>query len=366
MKVGLDVTQAAKTRGRGISRYIRCLLPELDRVGMTNHGVPADPLEPTLYFRGMRWLNRRMVDGLMPTAPRRAIWRQPCRKLDLFHSLGNHLPSCSRVPLSFTVMDFRLADMTEGYDLLGSRLGRNIARADGLICISEYTAERLRHYFPEFPSERIAVTPLGVDHQRFCSQDAARVKEVTNKHRLGEYPYAIQVGSWFPHKNLELSIRAFASSRAQKEGCELVFVGGGAKPNFLTSLKELAESLGAGKIHWLGHIPDAELAPIIAGARVFLHPSRYEGFGLPILESMAIGTPGVISNSTCLPEVAGDIWKSTDVDDFEGFAAALDDLFFDDTSHQLASAAGLAHASHYTWAQTAALTEKFFRLFSQS
>ncbi|MBT5102391.1 MAG: glycosyltransferase family 4 protein [Planctomycetes bacterium] len=363
MRIGFDITQAAKSRGRGIARYIRDLLPELERVSQRapDSGAVLD-LNPTLYFRGSRWLNRGLVRDLMPSAPRRPLWWGPSAKLDLFHSFGNHLPAQSAVPLSFTAMDFRLADMTPNYDLLGSRLGQNISRADGVICISQYTAQRLRHYFPDFPEERVAVTPLGVDHRRFCPQDGASVAAVRAKHGLAR-PYALQIGSWFPHKNLELSIRAFAASQARAEGCELVFVGGGATADFLNSLKKLATSLGLTGIHWLGHISDDELAPILAGARVFLHPSRYEGFGLPILESMATGTPGVISNSTCLTEVAGELWQSFDVDDEIGFASGLDHLFFDDSAHQIASETGLAHASAFTWRQTADLTASFFKQF---
>ncbi|MGK2926558.1 MAG: glycosyltransferase [Lysobacterales bacterium] len=355
MRVGLDITQAVKRRGRGIAHYIRELLPRL--------AEPELGLEPTCCIRGDRWWRRALVADLAPGLPRAWIpvsaWMS-VGGLRLFHSFGNHLPARSRVPLSFTVHDFRALDRAPG-DGGGDRLRRNIERAGGVLCLTEHGRARLLHHYPNFDPARLAVVPHGVDGQRFRPQDPGLVRDTTR--RLGlERPYFVQLGSWFPHKNLELSIRAFARSRARAEGFLLAFVGGGAGAEYRASLARLAQETGvADALRWIEDVSGDDLPRLLAGAAALLQPSRYEGFALPLLEAMAVGLPGVVSDSSCLPEVSGGIWPIAGQDDAEAFAAGMDAMALDGPARAAASAAGLRRAADFSWERTARLTADFFR-----
>lgn len=351
LRVGLDVTQAVKRRGRGIARYIRQVVPALAEL----------PLDARIEIRARRWLNRSLVHDLAPDWPRHCmVLNRAGRGLDLFHGFGNHLPRPGPVPLSFTVHDVRALDRPAGYEGL-ERLQRNLGRADGILCLTRYGQDRLLHHHPELASRHLAVVPHGVDHEVFRPVDAAEACETAKRYGLTR-PYLLQLGSWFPHKNLELSVAAFAISQARRDGMRLVFVGGGAPNDYLQSLTRQAQAAGvADDIDWVDHVPAADLPGVLSAARALLQPSRYEGFALPVLEAMATGLPGVVSDAACLPEVSAGCWPIAGADDAEAFAEGIDQVALDGSTREMAIRAGLAHASAFTWARTAALTRQFFQ-----
>jgi alpha-1,3-rhamnosyl/mannosyltransferase len=356
MRVGLDITQAVKRRGRGIAHYIREVIPRL--------ADPALGLEATFCIRSDRWWRRDLVADLVPGTRRSwlpvSAWLTT-GGLELFHSFGNHLPAISRVPMTFTVHDFRALDRPPERGIGGNRLRRNIERADGVLCLTEHGRQRLLHHYPDFEQRRLAVVPHGVDRDRFHPQDPDLARAAARRFGLAE-PFFIQLGSWFPHKNLELSIRAFALSEASREGFVLAFVGGGASAEYSARLAELAHREGVGDaIRWIEDVAAADLPALLAAAAALLQPSRYEGFALPLLEAMAVGLPGVVSDSSCLPEVSGGIWPIAGQDDPEAFAKGMDAMALDSAARARAVQAGLERATQFTWEATARRTAAFFR-----
>lgn len=351
LRVGLDVTQAVKRRGRGIARYIRQVLPPLAGEG----------IDPVLYIRAQRWFRRSLVADVTPERPRRWMpFNRVGGDLDLFHGFGNHLPGRAGMPLSFTVHDVRALDRPAGYEGK-ARLQRNIARAAGIICLTRYGRDRLLHHHPELERRCLAVVPHGVDHAAFRPRPAAEAEATARGYGLTA-PYLLQLGSWFPHKNLELSIQAFAKCRPRREGARLAFVGGGARPDYRARLEALAQAEGvAGAIDWVEDVPAGDLPGLLAASRCLLQPSRYEGFALPVLEAMATGLPGVVSDSSCLPEVSASIWPVAGQDDPGAFADAIDHVALDGAERRDAIERGLAHAAGFTWSRTAGLTARFFR-----
>jgi glycosyltransferase involved in cell wall biosynthesis len=357
VRVGLDITQAVKRQGRGIARYIREVTPRLAN--------PALGLETTCCIRGHRWWRRALVADLAPASPRSWLpfpfWLTAGAGLDLFHSFGNHLPAWSGVPRTFTVHDFRSLDRGPSKGARRSRLRRNIERADGVLCLTEHGRARLLHHYPDFDPRRLAVVPHGVDRDRFSPRDPEQARAVAL--RLGlDRPFFVQLGSWFPHKNLELSIRAFARSRARKEGFLLAFVGGGASAAYAASLARLADGEGVSEsLRWVENVSGGDLPLLLSAAAALLQPSRYEGFALPLLEAMAVGVPGVVSDSSCLPEVSGGIWPIAGQDDPDAFADGMDRVALDQAARAAAVEAGLDRAGRFTWEESARRTARFFR-----
>ncbi len=352
-RIGLDVTQAVKRRGRGIARYIRQVLP----------AAPGDGLARDLFIRGHRWFRRGLIADLSPALRRR--WmpnpsRLAARDVDLFHSFGNHLPRQARCPLSFTVHDVRALDEPAGYEGK-ERLVRNIERAAGIVCLTDYGRNRLFHHFPELDDTEVAVIGHGVDHDRFHPLPESRCREAARAHGL-ERPFALQLGSWFPHKNLELSLAAWARSRARREGVDLVFVGGGAPNDYLARLGELGrQDDEPGRIHWIENVSHERLPALIGAAACLLQPSRYEGFALPLLEAMACGIPGVVSDASCLPEVSAGLWPVAGVDDVDAFAAGIDCMVLDPQARDAAITGGLRYAAGFTWERSAQAHDDFYR-----
>ena len=356
MAVGLDVTQAVKTRGRGIARYISEVAPRLIQ--------PEHRLNVTFCVRGERWWVRHRFAEII-AAPRRS-WLplaglMSTSRLALFHSFGNHLPAWSRVPTSFTVHDFRSLDQPGGKDRSARRLQRNIRRASGIICLTQHGRTRLEQHFPDLGRCHVAVIPHGVNHRMFFPRERKALLSALAPIGL-DRPYILQLGSWFQHKNPELTVRAFADSRARKEEHLLVFLGGGVDRRRMSQLYALCDAQGVTDcVRWIEDVPAPEVPLIVAGASAVVMPSLYEGFGLPLLEAMASGVPGIISDSSCLPEVAGGAWPMFSQGDVTDYAKKLDLVVFDAHVRREAIENGLRHARGFCWNRTASETARFFR-----
>ncbi len=187
--------------------------------------------------------------------------------------------------------------------------------------------------------------------------------------------FVLYVGSNKPHKNLTGLVTAWAElirgpgamSGTQTatpggdaaSGAELV-IAGAWDPHY-PEARQLADSLGDSRIRWLGPVADADLPGLYAAATVFVFPSRFEGFGLPVIEAMACGTPVICSNVTALPEVAGDAAILIDPEDTAGLAEALGRVLQDEALQDDLRERGLRRAADYSWERTAAQTLEVYR-----
>jgi glycosyltransferase involved in cell wall biosynthesis len=211
-------------------------------------------------------------------------------------------------------------------------------RAQRVITVSEFSRRELAELLGLDPA-RVVVVPGGVDERFSPHADAAAARRALGLER----PYVLCVASHTARKNLSALGPAARALAAQ--GVEVV-VAGGHRPQF-------AAEPGLDALRLLGHVDDALLPGLYAGAEAFVLPSRYEGFGLPVLEAMACGTPVVAAAAGALPETCGGAARLAEPEP-EPLRAALEELLGSDAERARLRAAGLARARGLTWAGTAA------------
>jgi glycosyltransferase involved in cell wall biosynthesis len=163
-----------------------------------------------------------------------------------------------------------------------------------------------------------------------------------------------------PHKNIELAVEVLARLLKQHPTLTLV-VAGERFPHWDRTVAHAARLGLADRIVDVQTLDDARLAALYAGAACFLMPSRYEGFGLPVLEAMASGTPAVVARATSLPEVVGDAALLADPDDVDAFTAAVASVLNDPVEAARLRARGTLRALEYSWDRTAADMLRVFR-----
>jgi glycosyltransferase involved in cell wall biosynthesis len=241
---------------------------------------------------------------------------------------------------------------------------RSVERAKRILVDSHFIGEEVcRHY--GVPSERVVVAPLGCA-ARFYPRAAAQLAAPLQALNLHHGRYLLCVGTLEPRKNLQLALRAYQHlPAALREQYPLVIVGmPGWRPEQLA--EPLQRALASGQVRLLGYQDDMTIAELLAGARLLLFPSLYEGFGLPVLEAMASGTPVILSRSSALPEVAGEAGTYIDPQDEHACAEAIQLLIDDQPEWQRQRDAGLLRAQAFSWQRCAAITASVYRQVVES
>jgi glycosyltransferase involved in cell wall biosynthesis len=363
MRIGIDYTAAVR-QGAGIGRYTRGLIGALPQVDSEN--------TYRLFVAG------RGVRGLVPSAPNfRTCWvpltdremslawqrlRLPIPidlclgRLDLFHSPDFVLPPLLSGRRVLTVHDLSFLRVPEcAHPVLRAYLERvvprSVRRADLVLADSECTRRDVVDLL-QIPAERVWVVYPGVEErfQPVTDQEAL----AGARRRLGlERPFILGLGTLEPRKNLARLIAAFARLVQRRHlPHELVIVGGKGwlyEPIFAQARDSGVE----GRVRFAGYVPDVELPALYTLAACLAYPSFYEGFGLPVLESMACGTPVVTAQTSSLPEVGGEAVIYVDPYDTESLAEGLDLALHDETLRARLRAAGRHQAQRFTWERAA-------------
>lgn len=302
------------------------------------------------------WVMPRDVMFAGPVAaPPAMVWRQGltnrvARYLScplpanatVFHSSYYRLPARRVHRLVTTVHDFTYERYRTGLPLLihHREKRRSIAAADVVVCVSGSTRNDLLDHFPGIDPSRVIVIPLAVDATMFTPHNGNANTETLP-------PYALYVGQRAGYKRFDLAV----ASVARSEDLALGIVG---PPLNSDERQLLAGQLGARWIEF-GPVDNARLGQLYRAAELYLFPSDYEGFGLPILEAMICGCPVVAADRSSFPEVAGDAALLVGEQDADAYADAI--IAVRDTDRRAALvAAGQRQIARFSWERTLAAT----------
>jgi glycosyltransferase involved in cell wall biosynthesis len=345
-RIGIDARAAAEVpAGRG--RYVRELTRALLCAGsdLRLYGRRAWPLP------GSRW-------RLLPTPD--PFWGAhagllAARECDVILASNSYLMAIAPAPTVPVVFDLFGFDRRHGLpaSALAERatLPLAVSRAAGFICISETTRRELEERFPRTRGRTIAI-PLGAGHEFFD----ARPRDVARRHGI-DGRFVLAVGTLEPRKNLARLVEAFLSlPHSVRETATLALAGGrGWSSGELDALTRGHPEA----VRVLGFVPDDELPSLYAEASVFAYPSLEEGFGLPVLEAMAAGTPVLTSSRSALREVGEGAALMVDPTDTDSIAGGLERLLSDGELRDQLAERGRERASAFTWERTARETLDF-------
>lgn len=309
-----------------------------------------------------RYARTALVSALTPLSfPAKAVVE---RKIDIFHATDHLIPRFSNVPVVATLMDAIPLSHPEWVRMNLAALKRWLWRraahwADHVVTISEYSKREIVTHFG-ISADKISVTPLGVDARFFERVENQTKVDILQRLGLPE-TFFLFVGTLQPRKNVERVLEAHAAlpERVRKE-VPLVIVGrAGWGCDALVS--RLAGLDSKAYVHWLQYLPDLEVRALMQSAQALVFPSLCEGFGLPVVEAFASGLPVITSNTTSLPEVAGDAALMINPESVAEISEAMTQMLDSPGLAERLSEAGLRRARALDWEACAAATLTAYR-----
>lgn len=367
--IGIDYT-AAWEQGGGIGRYVRELVAALGEydvktryrlfvAGATSDQLPPphQQLPPNYTWRPTRihnrWWARWWHRARLPY-PRIEAFTGP---LALYHATDFVLPPThSSTKTLLTVHDLSYIKSPETASprlrrYLNAVVPRSVARANHILADSESTKSDLMAIY-HVPDEKITVLLPGVNARFRRVQDDHALAGVREKYHMGDWPYLFTVGTVQPRKNYVRLFEALEQLLPQFPDLHLVIAGGKGwldNPIYDAIRNPTLQE----RVHFIGFADDADLPALYTMAQCVPFISLYEGFGLPVLEAMACGTPVVSSTISSTPEAAGGASLEVDPLDVAGMAEAIGRVLRDATLRQWLIERGYQQAATFTWHRTA-------------
>jgi len=326
--------------GVGIGRVWYCLLKEWAQTEFGKSIVVIDRVGTTPKVPGIRYRTVPVYD-FNPPGWDRAMLQQVCDQegVDIFMSTYYTTPLST--PSIFMAYDM-IPEFTNFFDLSDPQWQEKhhaISRASAFVAISHSTANDLGKLYPEL-ADRVAVAYCGLDREFFHPATAGEIQGLRERYGIDK-PYFLFVGGREWYKNGQLLLEAFVRL-PDKEKYLLLCVGG--LPELEPRFKAIAGNADVRVIS----LPDTELRIAYSGAVAFIYPSRYEGFGLPILEAMGCDCPVITCHHSSIPEVAGAAALYVDPDNAEQLATAMHQVAMPEVRQQLIKM-GSRQAKKFSW-----------------
>jgi glycosyltransferase involved in cell wall biosynthesis len=359
-RIGFD-GRALASPAAGMRRYTKELFGALARLDTALTVVAVGPRNGSLVPEGVEVVPAGfslptnigwMLTGLSNAANR--------ARLDIFHAPSYTAPLRGPRPLVVTIHDVSYERHPEWYPYRRDPIRRafyraSAAAADRIITDSQFSKSEIIAAYGVRP-ELIDVVPLAAP-AAYCAGPAMPLAP--------QWPseYVVHVGDLHERRNLMMLARAVAAARKRRrppgQALALVLVGNDRGSG--DELRAMNGRAGSPLLVFAGSAPEGTLLALYRSAAALVYPSRYEGFGLPLLEAMSCGTPVIAARSSSIPEVVGDAAVLLDPDDEAGWAAAIERVVEDPSHAAQLRAAGLARASIFSWAKTAAATAAVYR-----
>lgn len=362
MKIGIDCRLHYYNRA-GIGRYIRNLVRELPE-------CVTDEMELVLFqsrrererLSAAPALHRRRV--VTPAHHRWERWLLAAeiapRKVDVLHSPDHVAPNRVGWQSVVTVLDLAFLAHPEAYSAASlvyyTQVFRTLSQAAKVITISDFTRQEVLNRISIAP-EKVVTTQLAVD-PGYYPRSQSECEDVASRLEVPD-SYFLVVGTIEARKNLERLIAAYALL-PRKGRPHLVFAGGRGY-HYDRVLEAVQEYRLEDQVRFLGYVGDEDLPMLYSGAAGLLYPSRYEGFGLPILEAMACGCPVVTSNRGSMAEVAGNAAILVDPNSAESIAHGIADLLDSSSVRAGLIAKGSARVQEFSWRTAAEQTLDVYR-----
>ncbi|MGE0391930.1 MAG: glycosyltransferase family 4 protein [Vicinamibacterales bacterium] len=356
LHVGID-GRAFSSPAAGIRRYARGLtralaaLPDI-RVTVIGGDAGADGVPDGVARVGEAWHLPGNPGWVLTGLPRTAARA----RVDVLHALAYTAPFLAPMPVAVTVHDVSYARHPEWYPHQRDAVRRayyriSATRADAVITPSHFSASEIQAAYG-IRTDRIAVVPMAVE-AAFAGAGPDADAPLPDGVRD---PFALHVGDIHARRSPDVVLAALAAL-AQRGGPSVQLVLAGVDRGEVAALASRAP----GCVLALGTVDEGVLTALYRRAALLVYPSRYEGFGFPIIEAMAAGLPVVASNAASMPEVAGDAALLVDPEDADGWAGAVTRLLHDGALRADLVARGRARAGEFTWGRTARLTADVYR-----
>jgi len=356
MRVCIDVSAAVHRRA-GLGRYVHELIAALVEQGAHEYTAfyhqrgeahlapPIDRLPQLTTSLTVRPWRLRTALAYFSGLGMDAMFAG----VDVFHATEHLLPRLRRVRSVFTLHDLIFQFDPDSHKRLNiaflrTMMPRFLRAADAIIAVSECSKrDAVRIY--NMPADKIWVIYEGVDPRFEPIDDVAQLASIRRKYNLPQR-FVLHLGTIEPRKNLTLLFEALTALNVERHA--LVVAG---KTGWLTDpiFARIGELGLQDRVLFTGYVPDEDLPALLSAASVLVMPSKYEGFGLPVLEAMACGTPVIASNASSLPEVGGDAALYAPPDDPSAWAELISRVLKDAALRASMREKGLRQAAKFRW-----------------
>ncbi len=367
MRIGIDGSPILAAWG-GVGRYashlLRALLDLKEDLEFVCYVRPGALRSGTSSPLGDRWPENpslRWVEA-GPTAIR---WRGTLDRLDLYHGINFKMQTRGRYGGVVTIYDLWLERYPQySKKFLGQwpsfyRTRRTARRARKVITISQHAASEIVTLYG-LPPDRVAVVHAGVSQDFRPNQDPEAFADLRQRLEIPEQRFILFVGGANPRKNHRALLRAYTRRLPRLERYGLVMVGDPS--DRFGDIRITARGLGIDhRVSCVRYVPVDDLKLLYSHAELFVFPSIYEGFGMPVLEAMACGAPVITSSTTSLPEVAGDAAILVNPEDENDLADAMTMVLEDPSLREALKQKGFQRAKLFTWEDAAARTMAVYR-----